>query len=507
MNHTQTAWLLEILDYIFPLLDDRKMLELALKQLAKEIERLQKMRAGAIPSDRAWGMTDSMLRYMHEITRLHDLVKNEMDDLETVRRYVKEKRDQLSKEVIPIKVAFFTQEMACWASFKTVYAHLKKQKNVLCQIVPTYTLANYDEDNWEEFYEDLLNSYREHGYDIMNMESYDLTTECPDIVFFAKPYLGYRGNPEKYYVNEISKHVPYTVFISYCLDAQGGAKIVRLLYGLPAFYRYWRIIGYSEHYKMMMQKHGYRDADNVVLLGHPKFDNAYDLSKVAAQNRKWRDKVRGRVTVLWNTHFTIHPGEGVGTFFRFKDTVLSYFAAHQDMVLLWRPHPLFWSELEKTKDSSTTYEALDRLPNVIVDRTPDYYHAFAASDALISDASTFLVEYNASGNPVLYTSKPDGERISDESYLAGIQEAASTDDVVTFLENLRNGKMQDGREERMAQFSSTFGIIDGKIGERIGDYVLKEVVAENRRFAEKIFPEDVEDIGDIEDIKEGVTFD
>ena len=70
--------------------------------------------------------------------------------------------------------------------------------------------------------------------------------------------------------------------------AVGGNKLLKFFYGMPAFYRMWKVVAYSRYYYSMMKKYGFRNGDNAVLLGHPKFDFTYRaLVKREFQNKEW----------------------------------------------------------------------------------------------------------------------------------------------------------------------------------------------------------------------------
>ena len=394
------------------------------------------------------------------------------------------------KECCPkIKVAFFTQEYFVWPSFQTIWEHCEENDECDTRLVYVYSNEKNkplkDENYFKNIYE-----YKSGGYPIMEMSDFKLDNECPDIVFYMKPYI-FRGCPEKFYVNEIEKHTPYTAFISYCLDVQGGKKLLKFFYQMPAFYHMWRIIAYSKYYKGMIEKYGYRNGDNAVLLGHPKMDFTYKaLVKREFIKPEWEKKIKGRPVVLWNSHFSIEKEGGVGTYFIWKDTIFNYFASNKDIVLLWRPHPIFWQSITwQSGYNKVEFEKfLDDLrnsDNVIVDDSGDYRYAFSMSDALISDAATFLVEYCAAGQPVLYTPKENGEFIINEDYLAGIESATTSEQIVDFLNRAKN-KDVTGKEERLAAFKEQFGEADGNNGRRIYEYLVNKMKADCAVRAEQL---------------------
>lgn len=381
------------------------------------------------------------------------------------------------KQAEPLKLAFVVQEFALWPSFQSIWESCPG--NIEKSIVVVYSFNKTLSGEELDYY---VEPYRKAGYNVRTSDDYELEVEQPDIIFYMKPYRVYRGCPESFYINKAKTITPFTVFISYCLDVQGGDRVQNFFYGLPFFYHVWRIVGYSEYYRNMMIKRGYRDANNVILLGHPKFDGSYRLTKERNFiNDEWKRKINGRKVVLWNSHFSIEPNIGVGTFLRWRTTIFHYFAENRDMVLLWRPHPIFWQIISKTneiniKEFNMLLSRLESADNVIVDRTGDYRFAFCMSDALISDATTFLVEYAATSKPILYTIKPDGETVCNDDYLVGVNIAEEEDDVLTFLDDVRLDRIEAERtQSNHENFEKIFGKCDGMVGQRILDYVLAEM--------------------------------
>ena len=436
-----------------------------------------------------WAATKSELAY---VNTLKGIVKAlAQGDPKYSAEYLTSVRDSIEAVKPPVKVAFFTQEYFVWPSFQSIWEHCSGRDDCETRLVYVYSNGKgrplYDENYYKNVFE-----YRENGYPLLEMTGFSLEEESPDIVFYMKPYYYLRACPPKFYVDEISKHTPYTAFISYCLDVQGGNKLLKFFYGMPAFYRMWKVVAYSRYYYSMMKKYGFRNGDNAVLLGHPKFDFTYRaLVKREFQNKEWAEKIAGRPVVLWNSHFSVEENGGVGTYFIWKDTIFNYFKRNKDIVLLWRPHPIFWQTIRQQPgfdlgDFTEFLNSLRASDNVIVDDSSDYRYAFSMSDALISDAATFLVEYCGAGQPVLYTPKKNGEFIINEDYLRGIDSAETAEDILAFLDNVKKQDNKD-KDKRIALFKEQFGESDGRNGERIYNHLLEAMKEECRNRAEAVF--------------------
>ena len=125
---------------------------------------------------------------------------------------------------------------------------------------------------------------------------------------------------------------------------------------------------------------------------------------------------------------------------------------------------------------------------MIVDKGSDYRYAFCMSNALISDAATFLVEYAASANPILYTVKKDGEQVCNPDYLDGIRIAEETEDMLEFLDDIRLGRIsKEECQKNFEMFERTFGKCDGMVGKRILQNVMDEMEKDIKRRAQDTY--------------------
>lgn len=435
-----------------------------------------------------WETTTSEWEYITTLKGIvHTLENNKPCDIPNILISLREK---ITEDMPPVKIAFFTQEYYVWPSFQSIWEYCQSQNDCETRLVYVYSNGAKKPLKDENYYRNIF-EYRNNGYPLMEMTDFHLDRESPDIVFYMKPYYELRACPPKFYVNEIIKHTPYTVFISYCLDVQGGNKLIRFFYGMPAFFHMWIIIAYSRYYESMMKQYGYRNGENAVRLGHPKFDFTYRaLVKREFQRPEWAKKIKGRSVVLWNTHFSVEANGGVGTYFIWKDTIFGYFQNNKDIVLLWRPHPIFWQTISQQPgfNSQEFSQFLDNLrasDNVIVDDTSDYRFAFSMSHALISDAATFLVEYCGTGQPVLYTPKETGEFIINEDYLKGIETATTREQIIGFLDRVKKHD-KTGAEKRQTYFREQFGESDGKNGQRIYEHIIKAMIEDCQNRAIKL---------------------
>jgi CDP-glycerol glycerophosphotransferase (TagB/SpsB family) len=137
--------------------------------------------------------------------------------------------------------------------------------------------------------------------------------------------------------------------------------------------------------------------------------------------------------------------------------MLDLFAARPDMVLILRPHPILFKHL--ASQGLMSVEEIDLFqrrfvgsPNMIMDERADFTHAFAVSDALISDASSFLTLYGAIGKPIQYLPNPTGPGLNEEGEIVdAYYKGDSAEAIGRFVEMIGDGE-DPLRERRQAVF-------------------------------------------------------
>jgi CDP-glycerol glycerophosphotransferase (TagB/SpsB family) len=161
----------------------------------------------------------------------------------------------------------------------------------------------------------------------------------------------------------------------------------------------------------------------VVLTGHPKFD--YSQCNKNISGKVWPRGLLNEVKrILWTPRW--RTLEGNCHFFDYKDYFVDYCKKHQDVDFVFRPHPLCLGNFLKTGELSE--DDLQRIKleygnssNMSLDETGDYIDTFIASDVLVSDISSMLLEYFVTGKPIIYTHRVDtfnelGRKLSEGFY-------------------------------------------------------------------------------------------
>lgn len=252
-----------------------------------------------------------------------------------------------------------------------------------------------------------------------------------------------------------------------------------------AHYRAWRHLAYGEIVKELGTQYGYRNGENIAVWGHPRVDN-YRGEHCYPVPAQWQKKIAGRKVVLWCPHHTIKPGpECVSTWLDYYQDIFRLFEERDDMVLLWRPHPLLFGAI--VNNGYMTKEKLDTFiaqktgrDNVILDQTEDYRTAFAVSNGIITDGTTFSLEYLLTGKPLMLTAHKLDQFYNHKELGEAVYWAKSVRDIEEFLGNIAAGC--DPRKEVRETFKNKtfFTPRDQSVSEHILDQILIDLAEEEK---------------------------
>ncbi len=140
-----------------------------------------------------------------------------------------------------------------------------------------------------------------------------------------------------------------------------------------------------------------------VVTGHPKANRVRD-ALLTAPGRSGR-----AFTVLWSAHHSIDDHWSCfGTFPRVAADMVDWAAARPNWHFVFSPHPALVTQLASATPPLTRAIVDDfmsrwnALPNTEVFGGGDYASLFAASDVLVTDGLSWLIEYQIVTKPVVF---------------------------------------------------------------------------------------------------------
>ncbi|MDF0731918.1 CDP-glycerol glycerophosphotransferase family protein [Pseudomonas entomophila] len=371
------------------------------------------------------------------------------------------------------RIAILYQLPESWGNVRTLWEAARDDADIEVTVVMLPFIHN--DYQWKrETCEAHLN---ESGVPFVAWDAFELQDARFDAVIYTSPYDETR--PPAYRFANLRQQVGCTAYIPYGLEVGGGAHNYVYQYGQPVIAGATAVFVRSEGVREMFARHCPSGAGHVHVTGHPRMDGLANLEAFPV-DPALRQAIGDRQAVLWNAHFSI-DGDFWSTFDVLAADIFEAFAQRPELALIFRPHPLLWKKLSNLNIlDAAGIDALKQAlqaRGVIIDEHTDHRHAFAASDALLSDVGSFLMEYLATGKPVLYLHNPHGLGLNEEgrSVVRHYQSASSATEVAHFLDQLRSGEDQLG-ERRRAAIEEFFHGFDGQAGQRALN-VLKDLMA------------------------------
>ena len=327
-------------------------------------------------------------------------------------------------EALPAKrqMVFFPYKVSMWDSLESVWR--AADADPLCEalVVPIpYYDKNPDGSFGEMHYE---GDRYPQNVPIVSYKDYDLELEHPEVALIHNPYddgnLVTSVHP-MYYSYNLKKHTDKLVYIPYFVvdESQSLAKLDHYALASAVIHsdlvivqsekvraKYIEVLDSYFQSQKVPRSHW---EQKVLGLGSPKFDAlAGGKPSLDQLPESWR-RVLGDGTkkvIFYNTHLSDLMKQNYKYGLSKLRDVLDFFKKRDDVVLLWRPHPLAVSTAQSMNPIAVEpyLEIVNRYKEEgwgIYDDTPSMELGMRLSDAYYGAATSVLAVYKASGKPVL----------------------------------------------------------------------------------------------------------
>ena len=426
-------------------------------------EKIKSIRKG---SGGYWSLPKGESEFVKILELLRHLLQENVD-LEIISQICSDIALREKYASLKCRVVFFAQEMFVWPCVERLYHAAVSDARFDAKVVYVpffHQNATCEDTN--------LQAYLRMGIPVINYADYDLSEDNPEIAVFVKPY---NNIPLQFCIREVEKIVRRTIYVPYGLEMT--KDLIHYAFQEYTHYRVWRHLAYGGIVKELGAQHGYRNGENIAVWGHPRIDNYRDEYCYPIPPQ-WQKKIAGRKVILWCPHHTIKPGsECVSTWLDYYQDIFRLFEERKDMVLLWRPHPLLFGAI--VNNGYMTKEKLDAFvaqksgcDNIILDQTDDYRAAFAVSDGIITDGTTFSLEYLLTDKPLMLTAHKLDQFFNCAELEKAVYWAKSARDIEEFLEHMAAG--HDPRKKARNAFKNkTFFIPQDQ---SVSEYILNRIL-------------------------------
>lgn len=308
----------------------------------------------------------------------------------------------LTESEVKLEIAFMPYKASMWDCLESVWRAANDDSRCECYVIPIpYYERNPDHS---------IGTFQYEGYQfpkdvsIVDYRSYNLSERRPDIVYIHNPYDGNNrvtSVAPEYYSNEIKKNTGILVYIPYYVT---GDVVSGHLISSAANQYVDKIIVQSKQVEEQYSK--YIPSDKFASIGSPKIDRLLRYEQCDVEIPcKWKEIICNKQVILYNTSLANLLANTSEIIPKIR-YVFSCFESRDDVVLLWRPHPLskptlasirphVWQEYCQLEDE---YKA---KAFGVFDDTPDIEASIAVSDAYFGDASSIIYMYGVTGKQMM----------------------------------------------------------------------------------------------------------
>lgn len=342
-------------------------------------------------------------------------------------------RDTMKIEIPDrLEVAFFPYKASMWDSLESVYLAATADENCDAYCVPIpYFDKKSDGSKGNVHYEGM-----DYPDDIKVIEynAYDFENRLPDMIFIHNPYDNWNyvtTVPERFYSKNIKKYtekliyIPYFVLPEIELNNQEMIDKMSHFCFLPGTIYADKVILQSDQmcqiyineYEKQAKKSGLavkrKELRKKFLgLGSPKFDKVavteYNQLEVPQQWQEIIVKSDGtrKKVIFYNTSVSALLENSEKMISKIKNVLACFYENRNEIVLLWRPHPLIKATIESMRpqlwrDYDDIVKSYRKQGWGIYDDSAELERAIAISDGYYGDSSSVVQLYMSTGKPVM----------------------------------------------------------------------------------------------------------
>ncbi len=383
-----------------------------------------------------------------------------------------------------LKVLFLAELGAKWDAMDSVYWAYKNRKDCEVQVViaPIFRAVKYPngEIKSDVIYRDYLSKI---GINHIPFKDYDIKKELPDITFTSQPYESV--TPEQFWAENVA---PYTrlVYLPYYTVASISCNEQRLVQcRMPIHKLAWKVVVQSPYVKEVYKEYFIGDVDKIVPYGLPKWDYVVNMPKRNIELPDEWGKLKGKRTILISYHYNIKNPKF------FMQSIKELFAKVEgsNRACIIRFHPLmdmmynvYYTEMKL--DWEKLKSKLENSKNFVIDENERYDMAFKFSDIFLTEPTSLIYQYVLTGKPIIVMYGEELKYIEEKDKWK-----------VTFIkqgnfyntDNIDNGyeicqKIFDGGDilfnDRLNYIKTVLPNADGKIGKRLSEYLVDEILKE-----------------------------
>ena len=322
------------------------------------------------------------------------------------------------------EVVFLPYKAAMWDSLESVWKAAAEDKNCDAYVVPIPYFDKNPDGTLGQMH-DEGKEYPEY-VPVTSWEEYVIEERKPDAIYIHNPYDNNNLVTTVYpsfYAKELKQHTEMLVYIPYFVCA--GETVPKHFCVLPGTLYADRVIvqsevvrkTYVEELRRFENENNCKNAfgnieQKVLALGSPKYDRLLSTGKEAPViPEEWKSIIRrsdgtNKKVVLYNTSIAVLLEKSDKTIAKIRNTIDFFRDRKEEVVLLWRPHPLIPATLQSMRPQlwnaySTIVSRYRSEGWGIFDESSDADRAILVSDAYYGDGGSLFALYEKTGKPIM----------------------------------------------------------------------------------------------------------
>ena len=388
------------------------------------------------------GEGHELLKKLEELYKSIYLVSTGELDVKMLMDLVKELLKMAKTlQIDKIEVAFFCYKASMADCLESIYFAAKNDPSCEVHFIPIPYYDKKPDGSFDQMYFEGADCYPE-SYELTDWRKYDVEERRPDVIFIMNPYddlnLVTSVHPNFYssrlkHYTDCLIHMDYGMNLwAYTNPQEHEAELNLKGRLMPAQCNSDYVIVFRQPMADILKMTFKQNADvvqqsgmslktidtKVLALGSPKFDKILsDHEDKFVLPVEWKRKIDGKKVMLLNTSLAYllrqsaqqaaeegnYKIEDDRYFVKLKK-ILEAYKDREDIMLWWRPHPLFESTLKSMRPRHYQYYRMIVKEFVesdqgIFDTTEDLHRAIFFSDGMLSDMSSLIWLYMATGKP------------------------------------------------------------------------------------------------------------
>ena len=272
-------------------------------------------------------------------------------------------------------------------------------------------------------------------------------------------------------------------FAKLCLVPYEIMNFVKLGYNhLSSHYHSscWKLFVANEQTKIEQEQHGKLNGLNVFVTGHPKvkaLKNAEPKWPIVSNSN---DK---KFRILWASHHSIDKNwSNFSVFLGIYNDMLNWAKEDSSIEFVFSPHPALVTVLEAITDETLKHSLEEffiewnKLSNTYFYREGPYASLFQASNILIMDGISWLLEYQLMKKPLIFIEREDHSAftVNGELIATGTNRVSTFEQAKALAYRFKNGEPDPNRNNQDIVVEQLLSIDNA--AENIVDSILQDTL-------------------------------